>query len=206
MRKVVLIVICIFVVIIAIGLSCSYQNPPAPEVDVLEYSAAVSVSGIFADISYRNGMNEIVYLENEALPWAISFQLGDDFTGEAYLKVEAAESEVYIPFLTGKVSELSDNKLIDKTPGTDFISSGVIIGDKVFKDPSTSTSANVFKVDSSDTLSINFVLFSAVNEDYYIYHEKTLTAIVKLNSVMVDDDVETNIKKLAVLVQARVDR
>lgn len=191
--------------IILLITACTQPAPPAVETDVLEYSVRASETGFTADIVYRNEENNIITLENEPLPWSVTVILQEGFTGKAYLTAEVSEAQVFVPYLSGTADAASTFKLIDST--ADFSSSGVLEGDKVFasNDPAVQSSALVTAVEDANTLQLNTDLFPLGTEPYYLYHKKTLDVEVKLNSEIIDNDNEENVRVLNCLVQTVID-
>lgn len=187
---------------------CGWISPPYSDPDVLEYSVRTSVSGIKADIVYRNEENDIIKLEAVELPWVMPVTLNENFTGEIFFCVEADSSEVFNNYLSGTVSFLETNKLIDEDGTEDFTSSGILVGDKVTTttDPAILTAASVLSIIDSNKLSLNADLFTAFDDPYYLYHMKTLTAEVRLNSELIESKVDENYKLLTCLVKTSIDR
>ena len=197
--------LCAAIIIIVFVSGCSQPYPPAADVNVLEYSVESSESGYTADISYRDGQNEIIQLEDEPLPWSMPITLDDDFTGTAYLTAEVSEAQVFQYYLNGTADGVLAFRLVDST--ADFTAEGIIVGDKVFNtdDPTVQSAALITEIEDSHNILLNIELFPGGNEPYYIYHKKTLTSKIILNGETIDTDFEENVRMLSTLVKETID-
>ncbi|MBI9106262.1 MAG: hypothetical protein JEZ04_05905 [Spirochaetales bacterium] len=183
---------------------CTQLTAPLVESDVLTYLVDCSERNLLVDVTYLDGGNKLVKLSNQVLPWSITITMDSEFTGDAYLKAEIPQADVFVPFISGTAGGYIMNKLSDLT--ADFTSFGVITGDIVYIDPSTLEGADVMAIDDANTLSLKSDLFPSGNESYYIYHEKTLTSSVLLNDVSIKEVVSQSERSLSCLVQTSIAR
>ncbi len=197
-----LILFSTLLILLSTLIACSPPTAPAVENVILEYSVEASDSTFVVDISYRNELNEIVKLADQSLPWSLLLTIGDSFSGSAYINVTAPESEVFKYFASGNADLDVTNKLVDS--GVNFSSSGVIVGDKIFSDPSSASSATVKEIETADTLKLDNDLFDLGSEPYYIYHEKSLSVDIKLNGETVDSGLSEGVRILTVLVNTPI--
>ena len=86
------------------------------------------------------------------------------------------------------------------------LSSGVIAGDRVYIDPSTAEYADIVVVSSETLLKLNANLFSAGAEDYYLYHQKTLTSTITLNGETIGENSAESERLLSCKIIRLVDR
>lgn len=171
------VIVAVIPIILLTGCKQPVKAPPV--VDLLTYTVDCSDQALLVDVCYRDENNDIVKLSEQILPWTVSIELIPTFAGDAYLKAEIPTKEVFNPFLTGNADSVASRKLNDSN--ATFISSGVIIGDRVYVDPTTAHYADVTYVDTETSISLNADLFLSGNEDYNIYHLKTLTATITFN-------------------------
>lgn len=196
----------VFVLSVIIGslfLCCSPPTAPSFEASVLEYSVEASESVGSADIVYRNELNELITLSDQSLPWSVSIVLGEQFSGDVYLNVTAPESVVFNHFASGNADADLINKLVDSS--ADFTSAGVLVGDKIYSDPSLASAANITEIVDANTLQLDNDLFEFGTEPYYIYHSKNLSIEVLLNGEAVDAASAEGFRILSALVQTTID-
>lgn len=183
---------------------CTQLTAPLIEVDVLSYSIDSSDQSLLVDITYLDADNKLVKLSDQSLPWSIKMNLGAGFTGDAYLKAEIPQAEVFVSFVSGTADADIQKKLSDLT--VDFADSGVITGDIVYSDPATLERSDVMGIDDANTLSLQSDLLPNGNESYYIYHEKSLTSSIILNDAIVKEVVSRSERSLSTLVQTPIAR
>ena len=85
------------VLLIIILSSCAEPAAPAEDAELLTYTISGSDTSLNVDVTYLDENNGIVKLSDQSLPWTVSIDLsGSTFTGEAYIKAEIPESEVFV--------------------------------------------------------------------------------------------------------------
>jgi len=185
---------------------CCCEQPvrPAVEGDVLEYSIDCSDNNLLADIKYRDSSNSIVSLSGQALPWSVAIELVYPFSGDAFLTVEVSQAQVFVPFVSGTADPVPEIKKLNDAD-KDFISAGVIAGDKIYIDSQAIEYAEVDSVTDSDTLFLNTDLFSSGSESYSIYHTKTLRSVIAVNDVVAEEVTVESEKLLSSSVVAVID-
>lgn len=191
-------------IVVVLLTSCDQPAAPSADADVLTYSVDCTDQNLLVDITYMAGDEDIIKLTDQSLPWTLSIDLPDDFTGDAYIKAAIPKDEVFVAFMSGNADSYAAKQLKDST--VDFETGGVEVGDKVYSSNIYVDYADVTSVDDANTLSLNSELFELGNEPYYIYREKTLTTQIILNGVTVDQDTATSEKILSTIVQSSIDR
>jgi len=189
----------------AVIVLCCCEQPvrPADEGDILEYSVDCSDNNLFADIKYRDSSNSIISLVGQALPWSVTIELVSPFSGDAFLTVEISEAQVFVPYISGTADPVPESKKLNDID-QDFISAGVLVGDKIYIDSGAIEYAEVDSVTDSDTLFLNTNLFISGSESYSIYHSKTLRSVITFNDEVVEEAFTESEKLLSSSVVAVV--
>jgi hypothetical protein len=183
---------------------CTQLTALEVEPDILTYLIDSTDQNLSVNVTYIDGDNEIIKLSSQSLPWSLTIELSDGYTGDAYLKAIVPQDDVFVPFVNGSADTNTLNKLVDS--GADFFASGVEVGDVLYSDNTSLQAAYVFAIDDQSTLSISLDLFPDGDEPYYIYHRKNLTASVELNGLIVKTAPVENEKALTAIVQTPLDR
>ena len=180
------------------------ESPPEPA-NVVTYRVDINIDDLSADIRYADGDGEVQSLDGQSIPWELEITPGELFKKTAYVKAVIQEETAFVPFASGQNTQTETLYLIDST--ADFVDEEVVAGDMIYKDPAVDSSfAEVKEVESSSRLMLNRDYYSTFPENYYIYHELTLTVSILHNGEVVDDDIEEGYKHLEAIAQASIGR
>ena len=142
-----------------------------------EYSVSYVIDGTVAkcSVSYTNWDNSLITVVSADLPWEMTVAVPADSSIRLLLSGEAGKEDVFIPVLEGTTSGYADHRLLDSTAA--FLSM-VKEGDSVFIAGEEYPYAQVTEVISDTELRLTRDQFSAGNETYGIYREKTLDLVI----------------------------